>query len=166
MRSSKPMSYMSVFRKSPDAVAFINGSEKYKDTKGVVRFYQLNTGVIVIADIIGLPESAGECTDSFFGFHIHEGESCSGDENDPFADALSHFNPLSSPHPCHAGDFPPLLSAQGRAFSAFLTGRFTVCDVIGRAVIIHSAPDDFTTQPSGNAKEKIACGTIKSVKLR
>lgn len=166
MHSNKPMSYLSVLRKPPNAVSFINGSAKHEDVKGVVRFYQTKTGVIVIAEIIGLPSSSGDCDDSFFGFHIHSGKSCTGDEDDPFADTLSHFNPLSEPHPCHSGDFPPLLSANGRAFSAFLTGRFTVFDVIGRSVIIHSAPDDFTTQPSGNAGEKIACGIIKTVKPR
>jgi Cu-Zn family superoxide dismutase len=36
-----------------------------------------------------------------------------------------------------------------------------VDEVIGRGVIIHGSPDDFTTQPSGNAGEKIACGVIR-----
>ena len=48
-------------------------------------------------------------------------------------------------------------------FSAFLSGRFTIDEIIGKAVIVHSSPDDFTTQPSGNAGEKIACGIIKEL---
>ena len=48
----------------------------------------------------------------------------------------------------------------GKAFSAFLTDTFTVKEVLGRAIIIHSKPDDFTSQPAGNSGEKIACGII------
>ncbi len=55
----------------------------------------------------------------------------------------------------HAGDLPPLLSNNGRAYCQVLTGRFRVSDVIGKTVVIHSGPDDFMTQPSGNAGEKI-----------
>ena len=71
-----------------------------------------------------------------------------------------HYNPLGCPHPYHAGDMPPIFGAAGYAFSAFVTDRFTVRDVVGRSVILHGSPDDFTTQPSGNAGEKIACGEI------
>jgi Cu-Zn family superoxide dismutase len=56
---------------------------------------------------------------------------------------------------------PPLFVNHGYAFSAFLTDKFYVRDVIGLTVIIHAQPDDFTTQPSGNAGKKIACGLIE-----
>ncbi|MGN1123171.1 MAG: superoxide dismutase family protein, partial [Eubacterium sp.] len=82
---------------------------------------------------------------------------------DPFADASTHSNSDNCPHPYYKGDMPPLFSAGGRAFSAFLSDRFTIDEIIGKAVIIHSSPDDFTTQPSGNAGEKIACGIIKEL---
>ena len=52
------------------------------------------------------------------------------------------------------------IRVNGYAFSAFLTDRFTVKEIVGRTVIMHSSPDDFTSQPSGNAGEKIACGEI------
>jgi len=42
-----------------------------------------------------------------------------------------------------------------------LSDRFCVKEIIGRTVIIHSSPDDFYTQPSGNAGTKIACGVIQ-----
>lgn len=41
--------------------------------------------------------------------------------------------------------------------------KFTVKDIIGKVVIIHEMPDDFTTQPSGNSGTKIACGEIEKV---
>lgn len=43
------------------------------------------------------------------------------------------------------------------------TGRFFVEDIIGRTVVIHSGPDDFYTQPSGNPGNKIACGVIRRI---
>ncbi|MBP3369234.1 MAG: superoxide dismutase family protein, partial [Clostridia bacterium] len=50
------------------------------------------------------------------------------------------------------------------AFLAFVTDRFTVSEVVSKTVVIHDRPDDFTTQPSGNAGNKIACGVIERVK--
>ena len=41
------------------------------------------------------------------------------------------------------------------------TDRFSVNEIIGRTVVIHSDPDDFHTQPAGNAGKKIACGVIQ-----
>ena len=43
----------------------------------------------------------------------------------------------------------------------FLTERFNIDEIIGKTIIIHSNPDDFTTQPGGNSGTKIACGLIK-----
>ncbi len=42
-----------------------------------------------------------------------------------------------------------------------LTDRFRIEEIIGGTVVIHDAPDDFHTQPSGNAGAKIACGVIQ-----
>ena len=152
--------FCSVFRRRADAVAFINGSPDYPKIKGRVLFYQLKNAVIVRADIWDLPKGRANCESLVFAFHIHKGEKCSGNKNDPFADANGHFNPDNCPHPYHAGDLPPLFSVNGKAFSVFLTDRFTVKEIMGRAIIIHSRPDDFMTQPAGNSGEKIACGII------
>lgn len=110
-------------------------------------------GVLVTANISHLPESDTD----IHGFHIHSGSGC----EDDFKNTSGHFNPENAPHPQHAGDMPPLFSSRGKAYSQFLTNRFKVCDIVGRTVIIHSSPDDFTSQPSGNSGEKIACGVIK-----
>ncbi len=152
--------FCSVFKRRADAVAFINGSPDFPEIKGRVLFYQLKNGVIVRAEISGLPKGTSYCDNPVFAFHIHGGKECSGNETDPFADADGHFNPENCPHPYHAGDLPPLFGVSGKAFSAFLTERFTVKEVLGKAIIIHSKPDDFTSQPAGNSGEKIACGII------
>ena len=89
---------------------------------------------------------------------IHEGSDC-GKIN--FSDSKSHYNSDGTPHPKHAGDLPTLMLCGNRAHLSILTDRFKVSDIIGRTVIIHNMPDDFTSQPSGNSGEKIACGVIK-----
>ena len=138
----------------PNVVAYIRGSDEVPELSGEVKFYQNSNFVFVTADINGLPKTST----GFFGFHIHEGNSCAGKD---FANTKSHYNPANSPHPSHAGDLPPLLYSSGGAYLAFTTDRFTLRDIIGRTVVIHNKPDDFTTQPSGNAGTKIGCGVIK-----
>ena len=135
----------------PRAVACISGGRARPELKGVVRFDQKCGGVLVTSEIKGLPE------DGFFAFHIHEGRSCAGER---FEHTAGHYNPAGARHPDHAGDLPPLLSNGGKAKMTVLTGRFRVDDIIGRTLVVHSKPDDFTTEPSGNAGEKIACGVI------
>lgn len=152
---------LSVLRGRPQAEARITGSGSYPDISGAVQFYQTGRGVIVYAEISGLPHSNLPCQGRIFGFHLHKGTDCGGNMDDPFADAMSHFNPGGCEHPYHAGDFPPLFGNDGLALCLFLTNRFSVDEVIGKTVIIHDHPDDFTTQPSGNSGTKIACGVIR-----
>ena len=78
--------------------------------------------------------------------------------------AGKHFDKDNCPHPFHSGDLPPLFGNNGKAVSIFLTNRFSVDEIIGRIMIIHGSPDDFTTQPSGNSGMKIACGVIRAVR--
>ena len=142
------------------AVSYIKGSDAYPGLSGKVLFQQMPKGVLVTAQIYGLPVDEGVCKKRFFGFHIHEGTSCSGTAEAPFADAKGHYNPDQCPHPYHRGDLPPLLGCGNEAYLSVLTNRFTIDEIIGRVVIIHERPDDFTTQPSGNAGAMIACGKI------
>ncbi len=145
----------------PFARAEIKGSAAYPNIHGGVDFFGLDKGVIFAADIDGLPVGDDACACKGLGFHIHEGGSCTGTQQDPFADTKGHFNPDNCLHPCHAGDMPPLFGNSGRAWMAFLTDRISVDDIIGKTVVIHSDPDDFVTQPSGKSGVKIACGEIK-----
>ncbi len=141
----------------PQAAAQLRGSEDAPNLSGAVQFCQTAHGVLVTARVSGLPR---ENEGGFFALHIHEGGSCTGDG---FPNTLSHYNPTDAPHPGHAGDLPPLLSNGGEAYLSVLTDRFQLADVLGRTVVIHSGPDDFSSQPAGNAGSKIACGVIRPI---
>lgn len=145
----------SFFNAMPEAYAKISGNPNYAELEGTVYFYGVHGGTVVVVDIKNMPDD-----DKFHGFHIHEGKSCTGTREEPFKNAGQHYNLNNMPHPNHVGDLPPLLSSNGMAFFIFYTNRFYPEDVIGRTVIIHELPDDFKTQPSGDAGEMIACGQI------
>ena len=113
-----------------------------------------------MAEVSGLTEAGTGQEQGFYGFHIHEGASCTGKQSDSFANTGGHYNPGNKSHPQHAGDLPPLLSDAGEAWMSVYTSRFFPEDVIGKTVVIHDRPDDFHTQPSGDSGEKIACGKI------
>lgn len=140
------------------AFANVRGNASHADLMGMVRFYQTEQGVLVVAKVTGLPQAQGDCAANIFGFHIHEGSSCT--DPDSFADTGAHFNPKRCGHPAHAGDLPPLFGNAGSAFMSFVSDRFTVDDIINRTVVIHGMHDDFQTDPSGMTGERIACGVI------
>ena len=141
---------------NPNAIARIFGGSGHPAIHGTVRFYQRRDGVMVEAEINGLPRTET----NFFAFHIQEGGSCGGEG---FSDSGTHFNPGKDLHPNHAGDLPPLLGNCGKAYMKVLTGRFHVGEVIGKTVVLHAEADDFHTQPSGNVGAKIACGVIRKL---
>ena len=104
------------------------------------------------------------------GFHIHEAGDCSSGDG---MSAKGHFNPQGKPHgnPAsaerHAGDLPSLKAEKnGRAKLDVVVEGITLtpgpASIVGRGLIIHADPDDFKTQPTGNAGARLACGVIKS----
>lgn len=153
-----------LFRAKPTAVAIVNGSRDYPALHGIVRFYKVKSGVIVRSEFEGLPGGSGDCDWPIFAFHIHSVGDCSENGSEAFSRTMGHYNPKGCPHPYHAGDMPPLFSASGRAVSVFLTNRFKIDEILEKSIIVHSMPDDFKSQPSGNAGEKIACGIIVPVR--
>ncbi len=132
---------------------------------GTLAFVPMGDGVHVTGDIGGLAPN------STHGFHIHETGDCSA------ADASSaggHFNPsgeahgrASAPHH-HLGDNDNLVAdANGVAhvnahFAGVVLGGGGADDIVGKAVIVHANPDDYASQPSGNAGARIACGVISA----
>ncbi len=150
----------------PNAIALLRGGPEYPAIEGWVRFYDTPFGCLIAAEVTGLPHHEGECENHFFGFHIHEKGRCAGGTpGEPFADTGAHYNPHQCWHPQHAGDLPPLMEEDGRAFLAVLAGQLTVREVLGRSVVLHTDPDDFHTQPAGDAGRKMACGIILPVRL-
>lgn len=131
------------------AHAKIQGNEDNK-INGEVDFYKFGNGIVVISTIHNLPKT----DTNIFAFHIHENGDCS----DNFLNAGGHYGDQN--HPNHKGDMPVLFSSDGDSFQLFYTNRFNIQEIIGRAIIIHEQPDDFTSQPAGNSGKRIACGII------
>jgi Cu-Zn family superoxide dismutase len=144
----------------PEAAANITGSPDYPQVRARAQFYSVSGGVLVYTEATGLPSDPSNLF-QVFAYHIHAGDKCTGNAEDPFADALGHYNPTDKAHPYHAGDLPPLFSNYGFAWNIVFTSRFRINEVIGKAIVIHRNPDDFTSQPAGNSGSKIACGIIE-----
>lgn len=135
---------------------------KGNTTSGSVTFTQTGSKVLVIAEIRGLKPNAEH------GFHIHEKGDCSS------GDGMStggHFNPTTQAHGAHgtgshhSGDLPSLIAdANGVAKLKFESATITVdsglTNIIGRGLIVHRDPDDYKTQPTGNAGPRLACSVI------
>jgi Cu-Zn family superoxide dismutase len=134
---------------------------------GVVTFTAVPAGgVEVVARIENLAGAPGE-----HGLHVHEGTSC-----DPpsFQTAGTHFNPSGAPHagphvtPRHAGDLGNVeVGADGAGAVSLTTDLLTLDEgpssVMGRAVILHEKADDLTSQPTGDAGGRLACGIVTAV---
>ena len=129
--------------------------------RGTVTFTQDGDEVRVRASVSGLKPNAEH------GFHVHEKGDCSS------GDGMStggHFNPAGKPHGSqasahHAGDMPSLKAdASGNASTSFELKGVSIgtgaADLVGKGVIVHRDPDDYATQPTGNAGPRIACGVI------
>lgn len=141
---------------SPNAKANIKGNKNYPNINGKVEFYQTLAGVLVVTEIENLEIENNKT--NFYAMHIHSGDTCE-EINSNYSDA-PHYNPENNLHPLHAGDLPNLLSNNGYVFNVVLTNRFDVKEIIGKTIMLHEDPDDATTNPSGNSKNKIACGKI------
>ena len=129
---------------------------------GTVRFVQSGDKVQVSGEIRGLKPGAEH------GFHVHEKGDCSSGDG---MSAAGHFNPAGAPHgrhgagTHHAGDLVSLRAdGSGVARFSFESTAIRVGsganDVVGRGLIVHRDPDDYTTQPTGNAGPRLACAVI------
>ena len=145
------------------AHADIRGDSAHISLHGDVDFYSWRNGVIVVAELWGLPYMTDECAPNILAMHLHTNGDCTGTREEPFSGAGGHYNPTGCPHPAHAGDMPPLFVNRGYAWLSFYTERLKLNEVVGRSVIIHDGRDDFTSQPAGNAGGRIACGVVYAI---
>ncbi len=144
---------------TPSAIAWVRGGSMYPAISGLVKFYETPyQGVLVSAEFFNLPGASQPGSSNFLAMHIHQNGNCAGN----FMNVGEHFGMPGTMHPQHKGDLIPLLSNQGYAWTAFYDKRFTISEILGRSVIVHMNPDDFRTQPSGNAGAMIACGEIRT----
>ncbi len=153
------LTFVNILEKNkPRAMAWVTGNSSNPQLSGLVKFYDTPYGgVLIEAEIFGLPNISSQDSSDFYAMHIHEFGDCSNS----FANTGGHYNPANLPHPQHAGDLLPLLGNQGYAWVSFYDKRFTVDNIIGKSVVIHANRDDFTTQPAGDSGEKIGCGVIR-----
>lgn len=133
---------------------------------GDLRFTVENGAVRVTGTLTGLKPGGTHA------FHIHEFGNCTA------ADASSaggHFNPAAAAHgnregegEHHAGDIPnQTADRDGNAnvdqrLDGLEIGSDGELDILGRGVIVHADADDYTTQPTGNAGGRLACGVIEA----
>jgi len=145
----------------PRAVAQLQSTTGNTAT-GTVSFVKSGDTVVVKGEVRGLKPNAEH------GFHVHEKGDCSSGDG---LSAGGHFNPDGKPHgnhadmAHHAGDLPSLKAdASGVAKFSFESTSIAVgsgpSDVIGRGLIVHRDPDDYKTQPTGNAGPRLACAVI------
>lgn len=153
---------MGVNPAGPSATARLEPT-KGNTTSGIVEFHQRRGGVLVTATVTGLAPNQEH------GFHLHEKGDCSSGDG---MSAGGHWNPDGMPHgpqnaPHHAGDMPSLKAdASGNAKASFTLADLTVADgmrsVLGRGLIVHKDPDDYKTQPTGNAGARLACAVVRA----
>jgi Cu-Zn family superoxide dismutase len=135
---------------------------KGNTASGTVTFVQAGDVVRVSGTISGLKPNAEH------GFHVHEKGDCSSGDG---MSAGGHFNPAGKGHghhggmERHAGDMPNLVAdAYGKATFSIETKGITVgsgaTDIIGKGLVVHRDPDDYKSQPAGNAGPRIACAVI------
>jgi superoxide dismutase, Cu-Zn family len=132
---------------------------------GKVSITQTRGGALLKLSINGIPP--GE-----HAFHIHAMGKCDGPS---FDSAGPHFNPDNAHHGImsgggHAGDMPNLHVPQNGALELEVINAAITLDhnkpnsvfrPEGTSVVIHGGKDDYTSDPAGNAGNRIACGVIR-----
>lgn len=162
MQHSERFSYIQA--ENPALRSELLGNSQNPGVTGLALAYWLDGGLYIRAEFHGLPP------DNVFGMHVHEGIIC-GDPggSEPFIDAEGHLSLCPEDtwcgrHPFHTGDLPPVFSdSEGYAAMEVYIGKASVSDYSGKPLILHTMPDDFAAQHSGNSGKRLACGIFAEV---
>ena len=162
----------------PVAIAGATFADSAGRTIGTARLWQEAGGLVhVDVDITCTGVSCTALTPGEHGIHFHSVGSCVAASSPAFSSAGGHFNPLGKQHGLsnsagpHAGAAPNLvIGSDGRGTARITTDRISltagasgIFDADGTALVIHAAPDDQMSQPSGNSGARVACGVLKTV---
>ena len=148
-----------MYRYKNNVYAIMHGASSFPDINGMVTFGRTKRGVLITAEIYGLPEKEKS---GVFSFCIHNGACMSLDKNGDFLKSKGCFNPDGEKAPMRAGDLPPLFSFDGYAYLQVVTDRFFIDDIIGKSVIINLPEAGCFFAESSQSEKKIACGIILS----
>ena len=150
----------SIVLAEPQEKALANLKSLDGKASGFVKFEQLDKKVKVTVEAKGL--SAGK-----HGFHVHQYGDCSSADG---KSAGGHFVGTGEEHAApeaevrHAGDLGNIIADNNSEVKVSFDDRKISLkgenSIIGRSVIIHAAPDDLASQPSGAAGNRVACGVI------
>jgi Cu-Zn family superoxide dismutase len=149
---------------SPSAVATFHDLQGRNVGKAILT--QTANGVLIEMELSNV--AAGE-----HGFHIHETGIC--DAADGFKSAGGHYEPSQHQHGYldaggpHAGDMPNQFIGRDGTLRAHVLnpnitlsdGPASLFDADGSAIVVHAGPDDYHSQPAGNAGDRIACAVIE-----
>ena len=127
---------------------------------GEVALARTPHGTLLHAKLVNLPAGA-------HAFHVHAIGKC----EPPFKSAGGHFNPdgrkhgISAGGGLHVGDMPNIhVPESGRleieVLNTLLKLDSTLFDADGAAIVLHAGPDDYKSDPAGDAGARIACGVI------
>jgi superoxide dismutase, Cu-Zn family len=133
------------------------------EARGDASFIQVQDGLEIVVTLTGL--APGQ-----HGIHVHENADCSnggsaaGDHYNP--DGAEHGAPADGPMMRHAGDLGNISADESGEAQLNMTIEDLEIEgargVVGRALIVHSGEDDFTSQPDGDAGDPVACGVIEA----
>lgn len=132
--------------------------------RGDASFIETEDGLEIVVTMTGLEPGQ-------HGIHVHEVGDCTGPAEEMGGE---HYNPDDAPHGApaddqssrHAGDFGNISADENGDGQLNLTADGLMVEgdrgVVGRAIIVHMNEDDFSSQPSGESGDAVACGVIEA----
>jgi Cu-Zn family superoxide dismutase len=138
----------------PKSGSSVSGTAIFSEKNGIVSFEATMSGL----------------TPGIHAIHIHEKSDCSSADG---TSAGGHWNPQFKKHgkwsdaEHHKGDIGNFTADEnGKGTISLKTDEWCIgCEdetknILNKSIIVHANPDDFVTQPTGNAGGRVACSGI------